>query len=82
MHGFIEIAELGCGVKRQSHKIALITNWQKYGTTGFVPGMGKADRPVNKGFEKKNNFKTTSEIKEGTTLETKDVQGKIETKPP
>ena len=25
-HGFIEIAELGCGVMRQSHKIALIKN--------------------------------------------------------
>ena len=81
-HGFIEIAELGCGVKRLSHKIALITNWQKYETPEFKPGMGKADRPVNKGFQKKKNLKTTSETKEGITLETKAIQIKKEPKPP
>ena len=29
-HGFIEIVELGCGVKRMSHKIALITDRKLY----------------------------------------------------
>ncbi len=80
-HGFIEIVELGCGVKRQSHKIALIKKWQEYGTPEFVPGKGKADRPVNKGFEK-NILKTTSETKEGITLETKAVQSKKEPESP
>lgn len=81
-HGFIEIAELGCGVKRLSHKIALITNWQKYEMPEFKPGMGKADRPVNKGFEKHKNLETTSETKEGITSETKAVQSEKEPKPP
>ena len=36
-HGFLEIAELGCGIKRQSHKIALIRNWQDYETENFRP---------------------------------------------
>lgn len=65
-HGFIEIAELGCGVKRQSHKIALIRNWQDYGTEHFRPGQGKASAgPVNRGFKKKPtaNLQTTSETK-------------------
>jgi hypothetical protein len=76
-HGFIEIAELGCGVKRQSHKIALTNNWQNYGTENFRPGKGKPKvGPVNKGFKKKrqtDNLEITSETKEGTTSETKRV---------
>ena len=55
--GFIEIAQLGCGVKRQSHKIALITNWQQYGTDEFKPGLGKSNRPVNGGFKKRKILK-------------------------
>lgn len=79
-YGFIEIAELGCGVKRLPHKIALITNWQSYGTESFFRGKGKADEPVNGGFRKRNkpkNLETTSETKAGTTLETKAVQKEI-----
>jgi len=81
-YGFIEIAELGCGVKRQSHKIALITNWQDYGTDKFFAGKGKADKPVNGGFKKRKNLKTTSEAKAGITLETKAVQSPKQPKPP
>ena len=85
-HGFIEIAELGCGVKRQSHKIALIKNWQDYGTESFRPGQGKPKAgPVNKGFKKKKqaeNLETTVETKAGTTSETKAVQGQKRPKPP
>jgi len=85
-HGFIEIAELGCGVKRQSHKIALIKNWQDYGTENFRPGKGKSNAgPVNKGFEKKKravNLETTSETKVGTTSENKAVQSPKPSKPP
>jgi len=85
-NGFIEIAELGCGVKRQSHKIALIKNWQDYGMENFRPGLGKSEAgPVNKGFEKKkqaDNLETTLETKEGTTSETKAVQEKKQQKPP
>ena len=81
-HGFIEIAELGCGVKRQSHKIALIRNWQDYGTEDFRPGQGKSQAgPVNRGFKKNRqtaNLETTSETKEGTTSETKAVQSQKE----
>jgi DNA-binding MarR family transcriptional regulator len=77
-HGFIEIAELGCGVKRQSHKIALINNWQEYETENFRPGQGKPKAgPVNKGFKKRkqaDNLETTVETKVGTTSETKAVQ--------
>ena len=84
--GFIEIAELGCGVKRQSHKIALIRNWQDYGTEAFRPGKGKSTAgPVNKGFKKKRqavNLQTTSETKEGTTSETKAVQSRKQPEPP
>jgi DNA-binding MarR family transcriptional regulator len=74
--GFIEIAVLGCGVKRQSHKIALITNWQEYGTDNFKAGKGKSNVPINGGFKKRKNLETTSETKAGITLETKAVQGK------
>jgi hypothetical protein len=77
-YGFIEIAELGCGVKRQSHKIALIRNWQDYGKDEFFVGEGKADKPVNDGFKSNSpdlKKKTTSETKEGTTSKTKGVQG-------
>lgn len=84
-NGFIEIAELGNGVKRQSHKIALINNWQEYGTEKFRKGKGKSDRPINGGFKKKNkgqNLTTTSETKAGITLETKAVQGSKQQKPP
>jgi DNA-binding GntR family transcriptional regulator len=85
-HGFIEIAELGCGVKRQSHKIALIKNWQDYGTENFQPGTGKSKAgPVNRGFRKKKqaaNLETTSETKAGTTSETKAVQRPKQPKPP
>ena len=85
-NGFIEIAELGCGVKRQSHKIALIKNWQDYGTENFKPGKGKPKvGPVNRGFKKKKqavNLETTSETKEGTTSGTKAVQGEKQPKPP
>jgi len=85
-HGFIEIAELGCGVKRQSHKIALIKNWQDYGTENFRPGKGKSKSgPVNRGFKKKKqagNLETTSGTKVGTTSETKAVQGQKQSKPP
>lgn len=84
--GFISIVELGCGVKRQSHKIALIKNWQDYGTENFKAGKGKSKAgPVNKGFRKKVqavNLETTSETKEGITLETKAVQGQNCQKPP
>ena len=85
-HGFIEIAELGCGVKRQSHKIALIKNWQNFGTENFRPGKGKSNAgPVNRGFQKKRravNLETTSETKEGTTSESEAVQGPKPSKPP
>jgi DNA-binding MarR family transcriptional regulator len=85
-HGFIEIAELGCGVKRQSHKIALIKNWQDYGTENFRPGQGKPKAgPVNRGFKKTKqvaNLETTVETKVGTTSETKAVQGQKRPKPP
>jgi hypothetical protein len=81
-YGFIEIAELGCGVKRLSHKIALINNWKDYGTDKFFAGKGKADEPVNGGFKKCKNLKTTSETKEGTTLETKAVQSPKQPEPP
>ena len=81
-NGFIEIAELGCGVKRQSHKIALIKNWEKYGTNEFKPGKGKSDRPVNGGFKKRHNLETTSGTKAGITLETKAVQRPKHPKPP
>lgn len=80
--GFIEIAELGIGVKRQSHKIALIKNWEKYGTDEFKAGLGKSNRPVNGGFKKRKNLETTSETKEGITLETKAVQRPKQPKPP
>ena len=73
-NGFIEIAKLGCGVKRQSHKIALITNWQQYGTDEFKAGSGKSNKPINHGFKKRNNLKTTSGTKAGITSETKGVQ--------
>jgi len=79
-YGFIEIAELGCGVKRQSHKIALITNWQNYGTESFFKGKGKADEPVNGGFKKRKkreNLGKTLETKAGITSETKAVEGEI-----
>jgi DNA-binding MarR family transcriptional regulator len=75
-NGLIEIATLGCGVMRQSHKIALITNWQKYGTADFKVGAGKAKEPVNGGFKKQKNLEKTSEAKAGITSETKAVQGK------
>lgn len=85
-HGFISIVELGCGVKRQSHKIALIKNWWDYGTDSFEPGKGKSRAgPVNRGFRKKKqvaNLKTTSETKAGITLETKAVQNQNQQKPP
>ncbi|HUT30838.1 MAG TPA: hypothetical protein VMX13_13685 [Sedimentisphaerales bacterium] len=85
-HGFIEIAELGCGVKRQSHKIALISNWQHFGTEDFRPGRGKSKAgPVNRGFQKKKkaaNLQKTSETKADTTLETKAVQRPQQPKPP
>ena len=81
-NGFIEIAELGNGVKRQSHKIALIKNWEKYGTDDFKPGLGKSDKPVNGGFKKKQNLETTSETKAGITSETKAVQSPKQQKPP
>jgi DNA-binding MarR family transcriptional regulator len=81
-NGFIEVAELGNGAKRQSHKIALIKNWEKFGTPEFKPGMGKSDKPVNGGFKKRKNLKTTSETKAGITLETKAVQSQKQPKPP
>ena len=85
-NGFIEIAELGCGVKRQSHKIALIKNWQDYGTEDFRPGKGKSKAgPVNRGFKKNKqeaNLETTSGTKAGITSETKAVQAQNEDKPP
>lgn len=74
-YGFIEIAILGCGVKRQSHKIALITNWQKYGTPEFKPGLGKADGPVNTGFKKRKNLEITVHGKEGIPLQSKEGIG-------
>jgi len=84
--GFISIVELGCGVKRQPHKIALIKNWQDYGTDNFKPGKGKSQAgPVNRGFKKegrRQNLETTSESKAGTTLETKGVHKPKITKPP
>lgn len=84
-NGFIDIVELGNGTKRQSHKIALITNWKLYGKDGFKSGIPPADKPINGGFEKKKtnkNLKTTSETKAGTTLETKAVQMSKHHKPP
>ncbi|MBI9017199.1 MAG: hypothetical protein JEZ07_08065 [Phycisphaerae bacterium] len=53
-HGFIEIAELGSGVHRQSHKIALTTNWKQWNKPDFSPNKGKANKPINKGFQKKS----------------------------
>lgn len=84
-NGFIEIAELGIGAKRISHKIALIKNWEKYGTDEFKPGLGKSDKPINGGFEKRkqqDNKIITSETKAGTTSETKAVQSQKQPKPP
>jgi len=71
-YGFIEIAELGCGVKRQSHKIALIINWQDYGTDNFKAGNGKADEPVGGGFKTRKPLQS----KVGTPLQCKVVAGK------
>lgn len=76
-NGFIEIAELGIGAKRISHKIALIKNWEKYGTDEFKTGLGKSKKPINGGFKKRkqqDNKIITSETKAGTTSETKAVQ--------
>ena len=85
-NGFIEISELGCGVKRQSHKIALTVNWQDYETENFRPGKGKSKHgPVNRGFKKKRppvSSETTSGTKEGTTSETKAVPHEKRAKPP
>lgn len=76
--GFIEIVELGCGVKRLSHKIALINSWQDYGDKeNFKTGSGKANEPVNGGFKKRKqrqDLETTLQSKAGTTLQSKDVQ--------
>ena len=80
--GFWSIEKLGCGVKRQSHKIALIKNWQDYGTDNFRPGQGKASEPVNGGFKKRRNLETTSGTKADTTSETKAVQAQNGDKPP
>ena len=81
--GFWSIAELGCGVKRQSHKIALIKNWQDYGKENFKPGEGKSEAgPVNDGFKKRRKLETTLQSKEGTTLQSKAVQAQNEDKPP
>jgi hypothetical protein len=80
--GFWSIVELGCGVQRQSHKIALIKNWQDYGTEFFRAGEGKANKPINGGFKKRRNLETTSETKAGTTSETKAVQAQEQEKPP
>ena len=80
--GFWSIEVLGCGVKRQSHKIALINNWQLYDTEDFIPGKGKSSKPVNGGFKKRKNLKTTSETKAGITLETKAVQSPKQPRPP
>ncbi|MBI9019604.1 MAG: hypothetical protein JEZ07_20325 [Phycisphaerae bacterium] len=50
--GFIEIAEPGCGAHRQSHKFALTTNWQDYGTDKFIPNKGRPGLgPANGGFK-------------------------------
>lgn len=57
-NGFVEIAELGIGAKRQSHKFALIKNWRDYGTPDFRPGKGKADKPFRGGFKKKIPLET------------------------
>lgn len=81
-NGFIEIAELGIGVKRISHKIALVKNWEKYGTDEFKPGLGKSKKPINEGFEKWKNLETTLETKAGTTSETKAVKSQKQPKPP
>jgi hypothetical protein len=70
-YGFIEIAQLGCGVKRQSHKIALIENWRQYGTPGFKAGEGKADGPVGGGFKNRKPLQS----KAGTPLQSKGVAG-------
>jgi DNA-binding MarR family transcriptional regulator len=67
-NGFIEIAELGCGVQRKSHKIALIKNWEKFGTEDFKPGIGKSNKPINGGFKKRQDLKITSEAKAGKSL--------------
>jgi ribosome-associated protein YbcJ (S4-like RNA binding protein) len=80
--GFWSIVELGNGVKRQSHKIALIKNWQDYETEFFKAGEGKANKPVNGGFKKRRNLETTSGTKAGITSETKAVQAQNEDKPP
>jgi hypothetical protein len=81
--GFWSIVELGNGVKRQSHKIALIKNWQDYDRTDiFIPGEGKANKPINGGFKKRRNLETTSGTKAGITSETKAVQAQNKNKPP
>lgn len=56
--GFIEIAELGIGAKKLSHKIALVRNWKDYGTPAFWAGKGKANKPFRGGFKKKIPLET------------------------
>lgn len=57
-NGFIEIAKIGVGVKRESHEIALIKNWRQYGTPEFRAAKGKSNKPINGGFKKKITSET------------------------
>ncbi len=51
--GFIEIAVIGEGKHRRSHKLAMIDLWKYIDQPDYEPGQGKALLPSNGGFKTK-----------------------------
>jgi len=54
--GFIDIAESGQGVHKVCNLYAISNRWKNYGTDTYEPPRERKKGPINRGFQKGNQF--------------------------
>ncbi|MHC4098789.1 MAG: hypothetical protein ACYSU3_22360, partial [Planctomycetota bacterium] len=54
--GFLDIAESGAGLYKSANKYELCDRWKLYGTQEYQPPKPRLQKPINKGFQKGNQY--------------------------
>jgi DNA-binding PadR family transcriptional regulator len=54
--GFLDITESGQGVYKVTNLYALSDRWRKYGTAEYEPPKPRKKGPINRGFQKGNQY--------------------------
>jgi hypothetical protein len=73
--GFIDIAESGAVLYRSANLYSLSDRWRLYGTPDYVSPKPRPEKPINRGFQKGNQYgrnckreKSTVEVQHRSTV--------------